>query len=144
LTPEELEATARRFFELVYDRRDLTLASELLAEAFVDHLPPPSRLLNGPAGPTAHFQALLDASDDLRVEILDVVTDGQRVGVRARYFGTDTAAIYPGMPARGRRFDVEGIDVFVIDDSGKFAEHIGIVDMRAAMDQLGVSSSAWV
>jgi hypothetical protein len=140
LTPEELEGIARRFFELVYDRRDLTLASELLAKTFVDHLPPP--LLTSAGGPAAHFKALLDASDDLRVEILDVVADGQRVGVRARYFGTDTAGIYPGMPARGRRFDIEGIDVFVVDDAGKFAEHIGIVDMRAAMDQLGIISSA--
>jgi hypothetical protein len=49
--------------------------------------------------------------------------------------------MYPGMPARGRRFDLEGIDVFAIDDSGKFAEHIGIVDMRDAMGQLGINLS---
>ena len=141
MTPEELEGIARRFFELVYIRRDLTQASELLAETFVDHLPPPSSLLTGPAEPTAHFKALLDACDDLGVEILDLVTDGQWVGIRAHYSGTDTGGIYPGMPARRRRFDLEGIDVFAIDDSGKFAEHIGIVDLRDAMSQLGISSS---
>jgi hypothetical protein len=141
LTPEELEGIARRFFELVYIRRDLTLASELLAATFVDHLTPLSSLLTGPAEPNACFKALLDASDDLGVEILDLVTDGQWVGIRAHYSGTDTGGIYPGMPARGRRFDVEGIDVFAIDDSGKFAEHIGIVDLRGAMSQLGIRSS---
>jgi len=139
LTPGELEGIARRFFELVYIRRDLTLASGLLAETFVDHLPPPS--ITGPVGPTAHFKALLDASDDLGVEILDLVTEGRWVGIRGRYFGTDTGGIYPGMAARGRRFDVEGIDIFAIDESGKFAEHIGIVDMRDAMSELGISSS---
>ena len=129
---------ARRFFELVYTRRDLIQASELLAETFVDHLPPHSSL---PTSPTSHFKALLDASDDLGVEILDLVTDGPWVGVRAKYFGTDTGGIFPGMPGRGRQFDIEGIDVFAVDHSGKFAEHLGIVDMRAAMSQLGVSSS---
>lgn len=142
MTPGELETIARRFFELVYARRDLTLASEMLADTFVDHLPPPASLTAGPPGAISHFKALLDASDDLRVEILDLVTDGHWVGVRARYLGTDTAGIYPGIPGRGRRFDIEGIDLFAVDDSGKFAEHIGIVDMRDAMGQLGISPSA--
>ena len=141
MTPGELEGLARRFFELVYIRHDLALASELLAETFVDHLPPRSGLLTNPASPAAHFKVLLDASDDLSVEILDLVTDGRWVGIRGRYFGTDTGGIYPGMPACGRRFDIEGIDVFAIDDSGKFADHIGIVDMRDAMSQLGIRSS---
>jgi hypothetical protein len=80
-----LEDIARRFFELVFTRRDLNLASELLAETFVDHLPPPSSLLTSPARPTAYFKALLDASDDLGVKLLDLVTEGQWVGIRAHY-----------------------------------------------------------
>jgi hypothetical protein len=141
MTPGELEGIALRFFELAYTHRDLILASELLAEDFVDHLPPPSRLPTSPTGPTAYFKALLDASDDLRVEILELISDGQWVGVRSRYVGTDTGGMYPGLPASGRRFDLEGIDVFGIDGSGKLVEHIGIVDLRDGMGQLGISSS---
>lgn len=141
MKPRELEENARRFFELIFSQRNPNLAAEMLAQTFVEHLPPLSGLPAEPAGLTSHFKALLDGSDDLGVQIVDVVTDGWRVAIRARYSGTDTGGFFPGVPARRRRFDVEGIDVLVVDSQGKFVEHIGIVDMREAMEQLGIVSS---
>ncbi len=141
MAPGELETSARRFFELIFNDRNLSLATEMLAANFVEHLPPLSDPVSKPVGPNSHFKALLEASDDLQVEILDLVVDGPRVAIRARYQGTDTGGLFPGMPARGRHFELEGIDVLIVDDQGRFAEHIGIVDMREAMEQLGIVSS---
>ena len=141
MTPTELETSARRFFELIFNDRSLSLADKMLATNFVEHLPPLADPVSKPAGANPHFEALLEASDDLHVQILDLVVDGRRVAIRARYQGTDTGGLFPGMPARGRRFDVDGIDVLVVDDQGKFSEHMGIVDLRKAMEQLGIVSS---
>jgi predicted ester cyclase len=85
---------------------------------------------------------LLDASNDLRAEILDIVSDGTRVGIRIRYTGTDSGGLFPGTEATGRTFDIEGMDIFVANDAGRFVEHYGILDLRAAMSQLGLVPSA--
>ena len=69
-------------------------------------------------GGIARFKWLLDASDDVRAEILDVVSDGRHVAIRARYVGTDTGGVFPGVPATGRPFDIEGIDIASINHVG--------------------------
>jgi predicted ester cyclase len=84
----------------------------------------------------------LDASDDLQAEILDVVSDGRHIGVRVRYTGTDTGSLFPGVPPTGRPFDIEGIDIAAVNEDGSVIEHHGIIDMKDAMEQLGLAPFA--
>ena len=44
-----------------------------------------------------------------------------------------------GMPATGRSVDVQLIDILRFDEDGLVAEHWGVVDMLAMMQQLGVA-----
>lgn len=112
----------------------------MLADDFVELLPPRITGTAEPASVTIYFDGLLEASRDLRVEILDVVSDGRRVAVRAEFSGTDAGGLVPGVGHRGGHFAIEGIDVLTADVHGRFTDHIGIIDVRAAMDQLGIVS----
>ena len=120
MTPDEAKQNARRFLEDVFNRRNLPRAIEVVLD---------------PDG-VDRCRALLEASSDLRVEVLDLVSDGRKVAIRARYAGTDTGGVFPGTQPTGRPFDLEGIHVAELHDDGRFARYEGIVDLRGAMDQL--------
>jgi len=79
---------------------------------------------------------------DSRTEILDVIASGDRVAVRAKITGTDTSGFMPGMPATGKTFSLETIDVMTFDENGQnaehHAEHYGIADIPGAMTELGL------
>lgn len=137
-TPDEAKEISRAFIDEVFNKRNLKHAEERLADPFVEHSPPPGVMSNDRAAAIAGFQMFLDSSDDLRVEIIEQVSDGNRVAIRARYSGTDTGGFMPGVPPTGKTFDIEGIDVAVLDDEGGFAEHYGIPDAMTAMGQLGL------
>ena len=137
-TPEEAKEIARRFIDEVFNKRNLKHAEEVLSEGFTEHSPPFPGMGNDKASAIEGFRLLLDSSDDLRVEIVDLVSDGGRIAIRGRYSGTDTGGSAPGVPPTGKRFDIEGIDVAVLGDDGSFVEHYGIADVMTAMGQLGL------
>jgi len=137
-TSEEAKEISRNFIDEVFNKRNLKHAEEILTDVFVEHSPPPGVMGNDRAAAMAGFQMFLDSSDDLRVEIMELISDGNRVAIRGRYSGTDTGGFAPGVPPTGKRFDIEGIDVAVLDDEGRFAEHYGIPDAMTAMAQLGM------
>lgn len=140
MTPEETKDIVRRFDDEVWNRRDLHHAATRMSidPAAGSSAARPSGLQRSGV---ERFRSLLDASADLRVEIIDLVSDGTNVAIRARFTGTDTGSVFPGAGRTRKRFDLEGIDVFAVDDQGTFVEHVGMVDMRAAMDQLGLVSA---
>lgn len=140
-TRDELKELSRRFVDEIFNKRNLEYAEEALNASFVEHSPPPD-LPTDKSGAIARFKLLLDASDDLGAEIQDVMSDGRHVGVRVRYTGTDTGGLFPGVAPTGRPFDIEGIDIAVVNEDGSVIEHYGIIDMKAAMEQLGLAPFA--
>jgi predicted ester cyclase len=140
-TPEELREISRRFVETVFNQRDLGYAEGALAADFLEHSPPLPTMGTDKAGALDGFKLFLDASDDLHAEILDLISDGHRVAIRARYTGTDTGGFVPGAPATNGRFDIEGIDVATIGEDGLFHEHYGIADVMTQLQQLGLAPS---
>ena len=53
--------------------------------------------------------------------------------------GTDTLGFMPGMPATGKPFRLDAIDVFTFNDAGQNTEHYGVYDMMGTMAQLGLT-----
>jgi predicted ester cyclase len=53
-----------------------------------------------------------------------------------RYTGTNRGE-FMGMPATGKRVDVQLIDMFLFGDDGRAREHWGVIDSLAMMQQLG-------
>jgi len=68
------------------------------------------------------------------------VASGDKVVVRVRLTGTNQGA-FMGMPATGKRVNVQLIDIMRFGDDGLAHEHWGVMDALAMMQQLGAVPS---
>jgi len=131
---EQNKATVRRIYEEVFGQGKLDVADELLAPDAIDHEG------EGGTGPQAvkdvvgMFRA---AFPDLQVTIDDIMADGDKVASRARFMGTHKGE-FQGIPATGKRIEVEVIDIIRFGADGKAVEHWGLTDNMLMMQQLGV------
>src|SRR5690349_7611911 len=83
MTPEENKVIARRFFEEVWNQRNLDAIEEIFA---------PQVLLNGqtrhPADITQLITRMLAAFPDIHVTVEDQVAEGDKVSTRRTWRGT--------------------------------------------------------
>jgi steroid delta-isomerase-like uncharacterized protein len=129
-------ATARRLYDLI-NARDIDGFGEHLADDFVEHEMTPG-LAPTKAGVKTFFRMQLTAFPDLRMDVEDVVANGDKVVARVRYTGTNLGE-FMGMPATGKRVDVQLIDMFRFGEDGFVREHWGVMDALAMMQQLGAA-----
>jgi len=129
-------ATARRMYELI-SAGDIDGFSENLADDFVEHEVTPG-LAPTKAGVKDFFRMQRAAFPDMRMVAEDVIASGDKVVARVRYTGTNQGA-FMGMPATGKRADVQLMDMFLFGDDGRVREHWGVMDALALMQQLGVT-----
>jgi predicted ester cyclase len=111
------------------------LAGHFVTPDYVDHEAPPGTP-PGPDGANAVLRWLRDAFADLSYEICDAFGDGDRVAVRLITKGTHTGE-FLGTPPTGRRFEIEAIHLYRIQD-GKVAEHWAKRDDAGLARQLGL------
>jgi steroid delta-isomerase-like uncharacterized protein len=140
-TPDEAKEFPRRFYDEVFNERDLKYAEGSIAENVVERNPLDPRMGNDKSAAIATIQAILDNTPDLKAEIVDMVASGDKIAIRARFSGTDSGKGWGapmGAAATGKSFSVEGIDVVSIDDEGRFTEHYGLFDVPTMMQQLGL------
>ena len=116
---------ARTALERVCSRADFALAPECYAEDFVDHV---NRLefrgLEGVSRSTELYQALFD---DLRIEVLDQVAEGDKVASRWVMRGLN----------RGRDVELTGITISRLRD-GLIVEDWSATDGMDLLRGLGV------
>jgi predicted ester cyclase len=80
-----------------------------------------------------------DSFPDFRMEILDLVADGEKVAGHFRCSGTHLGE-WMGHPPTGRRFqDIDEIYIFRVSD-GKLARAFGVEDNMRRMCQLGLNT----
>jgi len=140
-TPDEAKEFPRRFYDEVFNKRDLKYAEGSIAENVVERNPLDPRMGNDKSAAIATIQAILDNTPDLKAEIVDMVASGDKIAIRARFSGTDSGKGWGaamGAAPTGKSFSVEGIDVVSIDDEGRFTEHYGLFDVPTMMQQLGL------
>ena len=128
-------ATARRMYELI-NAGDIDGFSEHLAEDFVEHEVTPG-LAPTKAGVQDFFRMQRAAFPDMHMAAEDVIASGDKVVARVRYTGTNQGS-FMGMPATGKRADMQLMDMFLFGDDGRVREHWGVLDALALMQQLGV------
>jgi steroid delta-isomerase-like uncharacterized protein len=128
------EDTMRRVYELI-NAGDIDGFGEHLADGFVEHEELPG-LEPSKEGVKQLFRMYRAAFPDLRMEPEDVLVSGDKVVARARATGTHQGD-FLGMPATGRRIDVQLIDIIRFGEDGRAAEHWGVLDALAMMQQLG-------
>lgn len=80
-----------------------------------------------------------DSFPDFRMEILDLVADGEKVAAHFRCSGTHLGE-WMGHPPTGRRFqDIDEIYIFRVSD-GKLARAFGVEDNMRRVRQLGLNT----
>ena len=114
----------RRFVEKVVAERDPDAVDELAAGEF-------ARAAKRWVSP---FQS---AFPDFRMEVVDLIAEGETVVGHFRCSGTHRAE-WLGVPATGRRFeDVDEIYIFRVRD-GRVVSALGVEDNLARLRQLGI------
>lgn len=127
---------ARRYFEEVWNRGNVSTLDELLAPNYLNHTPSTPDPPPGPAGLKPIVLAMRRAFPDLHYEIKDVIATEQSVVVRVLMTGTHRGDLF-GVAATGRRVEVEQINIEHIRD-GRIVEHWRITDELKLMRQLGI------
>jgi len=127
-------ATARRIYDLI-NAGDIDGFVALMGPDFVEHEQLPG-LQPTKEGVLAFFRMQRAAFPDMRMEVQDVITSGDRVAIRVRYTGTHTGD-FIGIPATGKRVDVQLIDIMGMGDDGLVHEHWGVMDQMTMLQQLG-------
>jgi steroid delta-isomerase-like uncharacterized protein len=109
---------ARRWFEEVWnDRRDAAI-DELMAADSRGHVE--GQEVEGPAAFRQMMAMFVGALPDLRIEIEDIIADGDRAAVRWRAAGTHGGHGF-GFPATQRPVDIRGTTWLRVSD-GKIVE----------------------
>ena len=126
----------KRFYEDVLEEGDLALVDELATDDLVDHeegLPgqPPGR-----EGVKFFINALREAFPDIKAKTLEpTLADGDLEAARVVIAGTHKGELM-GVAPTDRAVEFESLDIIRVAD-GKVAEHWGVTDVMALMQQIG-------
>jgi steroid delta-isomerase-like uncharacterized protein len=134
MSVEENKTIVCRWTEEGFGKGNLAVADELIADDFVNHNPVAGQR-PGREGLKQAVAMLRGASPDLRVEIEDMIAEGDRVAIRDTIHGIHREP-FAGMPPTNRRVAVARIAVFRVVD-GRISEHWAQVDMLGLLRQLG-------
>lgn len=130
---EQNKATMRRFYQEVFDGGNVGLVDEVCAADFIEHEQFPG-LSNDREGVKQFVTMLRAAFSDVRMEIQDLIAEGDKVVARIRMSGTQRGE-FNGIPPSGRSFSVNTIDIVRLRD-GQAVEHWGVTDTASMMEQL--------
>jgi steroid delta-isomerase-like uncharacterized protein len=131
---DENKALMRRFYDEVVNGKNIALIDELATPDFVDHEAFPG--ISGDREGLKQFFAMMRAAfPDFRMDVDDLIAEGDKVVARATMTGTHQGE-FMGIPATGKKFSVSTIDIVRLS-GGKAAEHWGVTDTGSMMEQLG-------
>lgn len=108
----------RRWFEEVWNQRREASIEELMAPDAYGHVE--GGEYQGPSGFREMQSMFLSALPDVRIEIEDILSDGDRAAVRWRARGTHSGEGF-GFEASKREIDVRGTTWMIVKD-GKIVE----------------------
>ena len=128
-------AIARRLLEETFSKGDLTIVDELVTTDFLEHQNGIQG--RGPDAVRRTVTGLRASFPDLRLEIQDIVADGDKVWVRVRGSGTDAGGV-AGRPPSGRSIELDVIDILRFRD-GRACEHWGVADRLGMLQQVGAA-----
>lgn len=120
----------------VFTAGKLEALEKYVASDVIEHQVPPGAV-DPQIGAEAVKQFLTmfrTAFPDMKVEVLDMVAEGDKVVARCKLTGTHKGD-FAGMAATGKSISVEMIDIVRMKD-GKIAEHWGLSNDAAMMQQL--------
>jgi steroid delta-isomerase-like uncharacterized protein len=132
---EANKALVRRFYEEIFNQKNMDALDALLPSDAVDHALPPG-MPAGREGVRQFIGMYLTAFPDMRVTLEDLLAEGDKVVVRTTYRGTHQAELM-GIPATGKQVTVTSIEILRCAGD-QLAEHWAAVDQLGMLQQLGV------
>ena len=133
---EENKAIVRRSYEEIINTGDFDRAEEFFTPNFVEHEQVPG--LEGSPGLEGFkqsFSMLRRAFPDLRMDVQDMIAEGDKVVAHVSVHGTHQGE-FMGMPPTGNQIEITATDIFRLE-GGKIAEHWGNSDTLGMVQQLG-------
>ena len=127
----------RRYIEEMWNRGNLDAAAELLAPGYARYTSGGVLDLEGQKRRIAGMRA---AFGDLRMNILQLVADGDRVALHLQLTATQRAP-FMGVAPSGKTVDINAVDIVRVAD-GRIAEHWGVLDMQTLLQQIGAAPTA--
>jgi steroid delta-isomerase-like uncharacterized protein len=127
-------ALVKRFFADVWNKGNLDLVDEYLAQNYVDNNQPPGTP-RGHKGYKATVNMFHTAFPDIRFTLDQVLAENDRVAFRLTGRGTHKGN-FMGIPPTGKQVSFGSMTFIRIED-GKVAERWGIIDIPGLMQQLG-------
>jgi steroid delta-isomerase-like uncharacterized protein len=124
----------QRFYEEVLSNGNTEVIGDLVTDDVVDHEPFPGQP-DGIEG-VRQFAAMMAAAfSDVKATLGPSLESGDLASAQVTITGRHTGE-FMGVPASDKQFEIEAIDLIRIED-GKCAEHWGVTDNMALMQQIG-------
>jgi predicted ester cyclase len=135
MSTEENKTLIRRFYEEVFNKRNLAALDDFYAPEHVDHTLPPG-LPVGPEGTKLAIATMLEGFPDLHITLEDMIAEGDKVVIRFTTHGTQQGTL-GGISPTGKQVAVSTIEIARIAD-GKIVEDWGLDDRLGMLQQLGL------
>lgn len=126
------EELVERFYREVINERRLETIDELLSEDFCH-----DGERRGRAGQRRVYEQFFAAFPDLKSEVVEIFSSGDRVAVHRRWTGTHLGR-FQEVEATGRPIDFESSAILVVD-GGQISEYRGVLDLLRLMEQIGAA-----
>jgi len=135
MSEKQNKTIAHQLIEDVMNQGILSLSEQFLSTDFVEHEELPPGTPTGIEGFNHLVAELHSAFPDFKATIHEMIAEDDKVAVYMNWSGTQQGA-FMGMPPSGNRISISVFDIFRMAD-GKIAEHWGLTDSMAMMQQLG-------
>lgn len=135
MSTEDNKALIRRFYEEVFNQRNVAALDAFYAPDHVDHTLPPG-LPVSPEGTKQGIAIIMAALPDLHITIEDMIAEGDKVVTRFTTHGTQQGA-FGSIPPTGKRVAISTIEITRVAD-GKIVEDWGLDDRLGMLQQLGL------
>jgi steroid delta-isomerase-like uncharacterized protein len=136
---EQNKALARRMVEEILNQGNTSLVDELFASDYVEREELPPGMPRDREALKLLAPMMHSAFPDFKATINDLIAEGDKVVLYLTWTGTQKGE-WMGIPPSGKCISIGVIDIFRMA-RGKFAEHWGLMDSMAMMQQLGGMSA---
>ena len=134
-TEENNKALVRRFYEEVFNKKNLAGLNAFVDSQIIEHALPPG-LPAGSEGTRQFIGMYLTAFPDLHLAAEDMIAEGDEVAARFTMRGIHRGE-FMGIPSTGKQVTMTGIQIVRIAD-GRIAENWVNLDALGMLQQLGV------
>jgi steroid delta-isomerase-like uncharacterized protein len=125
----------QEFYDEMLSKGNMDAIDELVTDDVVDHEQGLPGQPEGKEGVRFFVNTMRDAFSDLRATMGPTVESGDMASAQVTITGRHTGE-FMGVPATDKSFEIKSIDIVRFED-GKCAEHWGVTDNMALMQQIG-------